>query len=74
MVKTGSFSFEGLHRTTGFHPLWQMILVAAAALVRDERALLYACLLIAVLLVFVTGLYCCTAISKHSLATHGVEY
>jgi len=44
-------SFDGLHRTNGYHPLWFLLLTAVTSLIRDDTALLRAVLLLQIGLV-----------------------
>lgn len=53
--RQGHFTFDGIHHTSGFHPLWQMLLVAAAFVVRNEYALLYVALTLEALLACLAG-------------------
>ncbi len=36
----GNFTFDGLHLTNGFHPLWQILLAGPALLVRERFSLI----------------------------------
>jgi len=55
VANQGQFTFDGIHRTSGFHPLWQTLLAAIAFVVHDEFALLYAALVLESLLACLAG-------------------
>src|SRR5262245_40634902 len=51
----GRFTFDGIHTTYGFQPLWQWLLVPLALVTSANNALLYAGLVLCSLLHVVSG-------------------
>ncbi|MCP3920040.1 MAG: hypothetical protein GY711_31305 [bacterium] len=51
----GAFSFDGIHQTYGFQPLYQLVCIALAFVFREPRALLLAALFLGSLLHALSG-------------------
>ncbi len=53
VIAGNGFTFDGVHATNGFHPLWQLVLLPVAALFPGDRAFMLA--VIALQIAFATG-------------------